>query len=194
MRPLLITSLGNPGAQYAATRHSAGHILLKALVSQTGAVPLSNVDARYKGPMSVGTSSTIFWQSPHLMNVSGSGVARAWRTFCADNTDPNNATLPLPRLVILHDELELNLGKYKIRTTIGASARGHNGLKSVLSMPGMNKLDIARVAVGIGPRPESRAGNVVADFVLSKMPNKQREVVEGLAGDVWGELDKLRQP
>lgn len=127
------------------------------------------------------------------MNVSGSGVAKAWRSFCADHTRTADVTAPTPRLVILHDELELDLGQYKMRTKAGASARGHNGLRSVLSMPGMPQLDIARVGIGIGPRPESRTGGIVAEFVLSKLPNKQREVIEGLAGNVWWELDKLRQ-
>lgn len=86
---------------------------------------------------------------------------------------------------MLHDELELDIGRCAIKSGVGKSARGHNGLKSFLAMPGMRALDFARVGVGIGPRPLSRDSDEVAKYVLKKMTSAQKMKVEGCAGPVW---------
>lgn len=87
--------------------------------------------------------------------------------------------------MVLHDELEIPLGSYKIRKdTVGTSARGHNGLRSVLSQPGMVKERITRVGVGIG-RPVSREPEVVAEYVLRRMSAGELASVEGCAEGVW---------
>lgn len=120
------------------------------------------------------------------MNDSGRAVARAWRDFKA--TVP--ADEPPPRLVLLYDDMELRCGTFKVRKdTVGLSARGHNGLTSVLAMPGMTKEKITRVAIGIGPRPENRDPDTVAKFVLRQMRPQEQKAVEGCAEGVWWELD-----
>lgn len=184
MRSLLIASLGNPGAQYAHTLHSAGHTLLAALVAHTSSPPLVKFSTYAKGLVSASAAeSMLFWQSPSLMNVSGPPLATAWRVFTSSPLNEN------PHLVILHDELELDAGRFSFKTNSGASARGHNGLKSFLAMPNMKELEFTRVGVGIGPRPKSREPDVVADFVLRKMNQRERASIEGIARDV---LEKLR--
>lgn len=132
------------------------------------------------------------------MNDSGPGLASAWRSFLAGRTpaSPEQQIAPTtsksPALIVLHDELELPLGKYKISRGKGKSARGHNGLKSLLAQKGMLDMEFWRVGVGIGPRPVSRDGDVVARFVLGKMAGADAARVEGLAGAVWGELERVR--
>lgn len=185
MRSLFIASLGNPGLEHAHTLHSAGHTLLAAICAHLQAPRLSKSSAF--GPRALAStdpaSSTTFWQSPDYMNTSGKPLAAAWRSFKSSSMAEDS------HLVILHDEIELKTGKFSIKTNAGASARGHNGLKSFLAMPGCRELVFTRVGIGIGPRPLSRDPQVVADFVLRKMTGRERTEIEGLAEGVWEKLD-----
>ena len=95
------------------------------------------------------------------MNVSGPAVATAWKTFLRDLPNEHRTRA---KLVVLHDELEIPLGKLKVK--VGGSARGHNGLKSCVSSLG--GMAFTRIGVGIG-RPESRESRDVANYVLKKM-------------------------
>lgn len=117
------------------------------------------------------------------MNDSGRGIAAAWRAFCA--SVPRSAEGLEPRLIVVHDEMEVVCGKFKLSGGAGKSARGHNGLKSLLSMPGMKALDFSKLGVGIGPRPLSREPDVVARFVLNKLTGAQKAAIEGLAEQAW---------
>lgn len=186
MRPLLVVSIGNP-APLTNTLHSAGHVLLNTLASYANA-PRPNPNRRYANGLTsqAVVEDVMFWQSPSFMNVSGPAVASAWRSFCKDHPDAN------PHLVILHDELELNTGRYKVSTGRGRSARGHNGLKSIMAQRGFRELEFSRIGVGIGPRPVSRKGDDVARFVLGKIGSTERERIEGIAESVWREILRLR--
>lgn len=137
------------------------------------------------------------------MNDSGPDLATAWRKFgggdggaaseggSSSGSDSGEDTEPA--LVIIHDELELPLGKFSVKTGAGMSARGHNGLKSVLQARGIRATRFTRVGVGIGPRPVSRDSDAVARFVLRKMTPSERKKVEALAGDVWKEVERVRE-
>lgn len=118
------------------------------------------------------------------MNVSGAGVKKAYAAWLAElrrRTSPSQEG----RLVVVHDELESALGKVSVRES-GASARGHNGLKSCQQQLGGVKW--WRVGVGIG-RPESRDPNVVSRYVLGKMQERERSGLERAAPGV---VDALR--
>ncbi|KAF1933572.1 peptidyl-tRNA hydrolase, partial [Didymella exigua CBS 183.55] len=144
--PLLVCSIGNPGPAYANTLHSAGHIVTSYIAGRKSYQPftkgLSGLVARpdnttFSLSLLKGYSKTqggppeddwTFWQSLSLMNVSGVGVKKAYAAWLAElrrRTDPQQEG----RLVVVHDELESALGKVAVRES-GASARGHNGLKS----------------------------------------------------------------
>lgn len=119
------------------------------------------------------------------MNISGAAVAKAWATFLS--SQQGRESTEEGRLVVLHDELEAPLGTIKVRSG-GASAKGHNGLKSIRDkMPGMPYM---RIGIGIG-RPESREPGVVAEYVLRKMTREERGRIEGAVGGVLGELRRL---
>ena len=103
------------------------------------------------------------------MNLSGPVVAAAWKTFlkAQEGEDARRRA----RLVVLHDELEADLGQLKIRDggSGGVGLKGHNGLKSILGAFGGRADFLWRVGVGIGPRPESRDSEIVARFVMRRM-------------------------
>ncbi len=103
---LLVCSIGNPGS-YINTLHSAGHSVLSVLASSLPYPSFQKSRAFGNGLVSAGSEFTL-WQSTSLMNVSGSGVAAAWRQFQKESRGD------LTRLVIVHDELELGLGQVKV--------------------------------------------------------------------------------
>ncbi|KAM3417844.1 hypothetical protein BST61_g6065 [Cercospora zeina] len=181
--PLLVCSIGNPGSQYANTLHSAGHTVLNRLASRLGYGPFSKEKAWGKGLVSrLDSSNWVLWQSSDYMNESGKGVKAAYQAW--------NRTLPEGngRLIVVHDELEKPLGAVNVKTQQGLSARGHNGLKSIMSTIG--NTPFVRIGVGIG-RPASREPNDVARYVLRKMDNKEKAAVEASVEQVVAQLKKL---
>ncbi|CAD0110132.1 unnamed protein product [Aureobasidium uvarum] len=179
--PLLVCSLGNPGAAYANTLHSAGHNVVAALATLLQAGQFTKDRSYGNGTLTRSYNPEMpwtLWQSPTFMNESGKGVSAAYRTWARENNMQG-------RLVVVHDELEKPLGSVTIRDKEGLSARGHNGLKSCLASLGGVKF--VRVGVGIG-RPVSREPNDVARYVLKKMTPVERQKVEGAAEDVLNKL------
>ncbi|KAF2263825.1 peptidyl-tRNA hydrolase [Lojkania enalia] len=182
--PLLVCSIGNPGAQYANTLHSAGHTILSVLQSRGIYQPFQKglsgliarpITTRWRGSIfgysrlgsrdlepGDGQDDFTLWQSLSLMNVSGQAVKKAWTQFQIETKRRGWE----PRLVVVHDELEADFGLVRVKD--GASSpRGHNGLKSIQAALG-NKVKWWRVGVGIG-RPETRDPAVVSKYVLRKM-------------------------
>jgi PTH1 family peptidyl-tRNA hydrolase len=200
--PLLVCSIGNPGPTYANTLHSAGHIVTSYIAGRKSYQPftkgLSGLVSRpdnttFSLSLLKGYTKTqggppeddwTFWQSLSLMNVSGVGVKKAYAAWLAELRRRTSPTAE-GRLVVVHDELESALGKVTVRES-GASARGHNGLKSCQQQLGGVKW--WRVGVGIG-RPESRDPNVVSKYVLGKMRGEERSGLERAAPSV---VDALR--
>ena len=119
------------------------------------------------------------------MNVSGPSIAAAYRTFLSTLSPSERQDA---KLVVLHDELEVELGRVKLK--LQGSPKGHNGIKSVKSSTGGR--EFARIGVGIG-RPASREPNDVSNYVLRRMTRVEREAIEGAAGKVVDILERLSQ-
>jgi PTH1 family peptidyl-tRNA hydrolase len=185
--PLLICSVGNP-APYLTTLHSAGHLVLNRLAESLGYPPFRKDRSFGNGLVSTSAHPSernwILWQSTSLMNVSGSGVRAAFSTWSKSLPDGQG------KLVIVHDELEKPLGAVSLNVRQGASAKGHNGLKSILSSLGGN--EFVRIGVGIG-RPESRESRDVAAYVLKKMTSAERVKIEGSVDEVVAKLMQLER-
>lgn len=187
--PLLVCSVGNPGAQYANTLHSAGHTVLNTLAAHLGYQHFSKDRSMGNGlvskPQCPGTAGDwTLWQSTSYMNESGKGVRAAhqhWSRALADGEG---------KLVIVHDELEKPLGAVSLRTAQGLSAKGHNGLKSILSLIG--KTPFARIGIGIG-RPASRQSDDVAKYVLKKMDAAEKAAIDESVEHVVAKLKLLEQ-
>jgi len=111
------------------------------------------------------------------MNVSGPAVKKAYAKWKVENGIADGEG----RLVIVHDELERELGSVSVRTDHKASARGHNGLKSV--MASMPHEKFIRIGVGIG-RPASRERDAVSNYVLRKTKPNEVAALEGAAREV----------
>jgi PTH1 family peptidyl-tRNA hydrolase len=168
-----IVGLGNPGAEYDATRHNVGWWLLDraaydwefgSFVRQGPAL----VSGGTRGEENVRlVKPTVF------MNRSGAalGSLRGQEGF-----DPSTD------LMVLVDDAALDVGKVRIRP--GGSAGGHNGLKSVEAVLGTR--EYARLRVGVGLCP---AGVDLAEWVLEPMPPEDEDIVVGLLPDLVKALD-----
>ena len=186
--PLLICSVGNPGSTYANTLHSAGHTVLKKLSERLEFQPYqksrplgSGLVSKPLAPSDADADWTL-WQSTSLMNVSGKGVKAAHNTWSQDKPAGEG------RLVIVHDEMEKPLGAVNLNVRQGASAKGHNGLKSIMASIG--NVPFVRIGIGIG-RPVSRESKDVANYVMRKMTPGEKAKIEGSVEEVIAKLKEL---
>lgn len=172
---LLVVGLGNPGADYDGTRHNVGVEVVRLLAGRyDGNLRRSKERAdvaEVKLPRSVGEPVRVTLAVPHTyMNLSGEAVAPLVRRHGID--DPT-------RLVVIHDELDLDPGRLKVKN--GGGLAGHNGLKSIHEH--LRTRDFLRVRVGVGKPPGTQAGR---DHVLrrpGKAEREQLDVAVALAAD-----------
>jgi len=156
----LLVGLGNPGKDYAATRHNIGFMFLDYLAGKYG--------FSFKGTKwQAEAAKEQLWGSPLLlvkpqtyMNRSGAAVAPLAHFY---QVSP-------PGIIVVHDELDLPLGRSKI--TVSRGAGGHNGIRSLIEQLGSK--EFVRVRVGIG-RPPAVEG--VSNFVLSRFSAEEQPLV-----------------
>jgi PTH1 family peptidyl-tRNA hydrolase len=157
----LVVGLGNPGPGHAGNRHNVGHMVLDLLAERAGG-RLKRHKARadvLEGRLG-GTRAVL--AKPHTyMNESG-GPVTALRDFYK---------VPLDRLVVVHDELDLPYGGLRIK--LGGGDNGHNGLRSIRRSVGSGEFH--RVRFGIG-RPPGRMD--AAAFVLRDFGSAERKELE----------------
>ena len=150
----LVVGLGNPGARYRDTRHNLGRRAVELIADELG----GSWRSRWKGRVSElrDSDERLGLLVPEtFMNESGRSVGPALRFY----------KLPPERLVVVHDELDLELGD--VRAKRGGGLAGHNGLRSLAEAIGTQ--DFLRVRIGIG-RPERGDRRPVADWVLQPFP------------------------
>ena len=171
----LFVGLGNPGTEYAASRHNAGFWWVDALASKLSAqmVPERSYQAlaarlnRPSGPI---------WllQPMTFMNRSGVAVATLARFFKIEPA----------QILVVHDELDLQPGQAKLK--LGGSAAGHNGLKDIHAMLGTQ--DFWRLRLGIG-HPGVKAE--VVNYVLKKPSAEDRESIDKASAQSLKAVDLL---
>jgi peptidyl-tRNA hydrolase, PTH1 family len=148
---LLAAGLGNPGREYARTRHNVGHMVCDEVARRHG----GSFRSKFSGELAelrVDGSRLALLKPQTYMNESGQSVAPAVRFF----------KLPPDHLLVVHDEVDLDLGRLQVR--MGGGLAGHNGLRSVAQHLGTP--EFMRLRVGVG-RPERGDSRPVADWVLS---------------------------
>ena len=158
----LVAGLGNPGDQYAATRHNVGQMVIDQLVKRHSIKLASHKSrthiAAYKLGFGIDAHQIILAKSHSYMNETG-GPIKALANFYS--VEPEN-------IIALHDELDI--GFAVIRTKLGGGDNGHNGLKSMTSA--FDTPDYYRVRLGIG-RPMGQQDP--ADFVLKQFSKEEKK-------------------
>ena len=158
----LVVGLGNPGKEYARTRHNVGAeavVLLAERVAEkfkAGRDKALVADARIAGRRVVLALPTTY------MNESGMAVGALMRRHKVE--EPT-------RLIVVHDELDLPPGVVRIK--VGGGLAGNNGLRSITQH--LKTQDYVRVRIGIGKPPSKERG---ADHVLSRLPKAERELLD----------------
>ena len=156
----MIVGLGNPGNEYAGTRHNVGWMLVDALAEHLG---INEWRSREKGMVAEGRSGSekILLVKPlTYMNNSGECVGPLMRWYKLEPED----------IMAAHDDMDIPIGTIRIRKK--GSAGGHNGIKSLLSHIGSE--NFGRLRIGIG-RPQP--GWSVINHVLAKFTNQEQEEI-----------------
>ena len=162
-KPRLIIGLGNPGAEYARTRHNVGFMAIDAIAPK---------DASWKKEKNALTLRTelnganvILVKPQTFMNNSGDSVGALMAFY----------KIPLENIVVIHDDMDLPLGTY--REKVGGGSAGHNGIKSIDAAIGN---EYHRIRIGIGhPRDFENPMNP-ADWVLGKFDDAQLKQIESV--------------
>jgi len=157
---MLVIGLGNPGAEFEHTRHNVGADTVMLLAQRYGERfrTVRGANARAADVRIGGRRIVLAFPSTY-MNDSGLAVGALVRRYGIED---------LEDLVVVHDELDLPVGRVKVKS--GGGTAGHNGLKSIHSH--LHDNGYLRVRIGIGKPPGQRSG---ADHVLRRPGSKERE-------------------
>jgi peptidyl-tRNA hydrolase, PTH1 family len=162
--PLLVVGLGNPGENYARTRHNVGFMVADLLAARLG----SKFKAHKRSGAEIATGrlaghSVVLAKPRCYMNESGRQVGPLAKFY----------SVPPADIIVIHDELDIDFGR--IRLKLGGGEGGHNGLRSIASALGTK--DFQRVRIGIG-RPPGRKDP--AAFVLETFTSTERPEVPAI--------------
>ena len=155
----LIIGLGNPGVEYAYTRHNIGFMVIDALAKEKG---ITSFQKKFNGAYAsymINGEKVYILKPETYMNLSGECIHPFMTYF----------RIKQEEILVIYDDLDTKLGRLRLRET--GSAGGHNGIKSVISHLGNQ--EFKRVRVGIG-RPT--VGTII-DYVLSSFKKEEEEMV-----------------
>ena len=162
----IVAFLGNPGREYAMTRHNAGWLAADSLCAKKGA----RIDrARFKaltGTCELGGERVFLMKPQTFMNLSGDAVAPAAAFY----------KIPRSNIIVIHDDIALPPGRLRIKR--GGSDGGHNGIKSLIARLGGS--DFIRVKIGVGEPPHPDYDRI--DWVIGKLTDSEAELLRKAAG------------
>jgi len=165
MADLLVVGLGNPGAEYTGTRHNVGFEVVEVLARRHGGRLRKGKERALVDEVNVDGHRVALAEPQTFMNLSGEAVARLVRRYDIDD---------LQTLVIVHDELDLPVGRLKVK--MGGGLAGHNGLRSIKAH--LHTDEFVRVRIGIGKPPSKEEG---VDHVLKRVGKVERSVLADMA-------------
>ncbi|MFT5202435.1 MAG: PTH1 family peptidyl-tRNA hydrolase [Candidatus Aldehydirespiratoraceae bacterium] len=174
---LLVVGLGNPGDEYADTRHNAGVWVINELVRRHGG-KLSRAKKEHAetAELRVGLKRLVVAVPTTYMNESGRAVGAMVRRHGIED---------LSRLVIVHDELDLPVGRLKVK--FGGGMAGNNGLKSIRDH--LRADEFSRIRLGVGkPAPDTMKG---ADYVLRRPARSERPELARIVNEAADAVEHL---
>jgi len=172
----LIVGLGNPGADYAKTRHNAGFLLVEKLAAQWQSP--WKIERKFQARVARaerGGQVILLAEPQTFMNLSGESVGALMRYY----------QLPLARILVAVDDADLPLGEIRLRP--GGGTGGHHGLESVTQHVGSR--EYARLRLGIGRQGEARQ---ITGHVLGKFSAAENALLEKVLARAAGQLECWR--
>jgi PTH1 family peptidyl-tRNA hydrolase len=161
-----IVGLGNPGSEYAATRHNAGFLVVDELARRWNAGAFQHKCKALVAEAHVQQQKVVLIKPMTYMNLSGESVRAFMDYYKASLEDA----------IIVYDDLDTEVGRIRLRYQ--GSAGGHNGIKSIIQHTGTQTFN--RVRLGISrPGP----GEAVVNYVLSKFSKSELQEVERMISD-----------
>ena len=162
----LVVGLGNPGKEYARTRHNVGEECVRLLAERHDATLKAGRDnslvAEARFGIGADAERVVLAFPLTYMNESGRAVAALVRRYRIDTPS---------QIIVVQDELDLEPGVVKIKA--GGGLAGHNGLRSIAQH--LRSQDFTRVRIGVGKPPSKERG---ASHVLTRVPKRQRELLD----------------
>lgn len=158
---IIIAGLGNPGREYAPTRHNVGFDVIDVLAEKYN-IRMNKL--KFKGVTGEGTidgKKVLLLKPSTYMNNSGISIREAVSFYKVEMKD----------LLIIYDDIDIDFGTIRIRKK--GSAGSHNGMKSIIYH--LTDDSFPRIKIGIGKKPE---GYDLADFVLSKFSQDERKIID----------------
>lgn len=158
---IIIAGLGNPGREYASTRHNVGFDVIDVLAERYN-IRMNKL--KFKGVTGEGTidgKKVLLLKPSTYMNNSGISIREAVSFYKVEMKD----------LLIIYDDIDIDFGTIRIRKK--GSAGSHNGMKSIIYH--LTDDSFPRIKIGIGKKPE---GYDLADFVLSKFSQDERKIID----------------
>ena len=165
-----MVGLGNPGPEYLWTPHNAGFMAIDRIAQQEGVAVQNRRCRAVTATCRMAGREVVLAKPETFMNLSGLAVAALVREFEAD---------PARDLLVIHDELDLTLGTFKIRER--GSPAGHNGARSVTGALGSEEWLRLRIGVGLDLPPEAIAAGgrrPGRDYLLSPMRKADLTVLD----------------
>ncbi len=158
----LVCGLGNPGKSYKNTRHNLGFDSINYLIEKNNFIVKKTDKTKELFKGSFGDNDCLICKPMTFMNLSGGVIGKL----------VNYYKIPKSKIIIIHDDIDLAIGKIKIK--IGGGSGGHNGITSIDSVIGKN---YKRIRIGVG-RPELK--EFVSSFVLEKFNKDERKIIDKL--------------
>jgi PTH1 family peptidyl-tRNA hydrolase len=159
---LLVVGLGNPGKEYAGTRHNVGFDVIDLLARRHQGRLKSGKERALVDEVRIGPKRVALAEPITYMNLSGESVAPLVRRFGIE--DPSS-------LLIVHDELDLPTGT--VRVKVGGGLAGHNGLRSIKAH--LHTDEFLRIRIGVGKPASKEQG---ADHVLKRVGGSDRQLLD----------------
>ena len=158
----LIAGLGNPGVEYALTRHNVGWDVIDHLAEHLNAGrPLEKFGGACWGPFTIAQERVCLLKPYTFMNNSGVAIGEIARFYKIETRD----------ILVIVDDINLNVGRLRLRAK--GSAGGHNGLKSVIAH--LSSQDFPRLRIGVGSCPERYD---LVDWVLGRFSASERDLID----------------
>jgi len=173
MAHLLIAGLGNPGIEYQDTRHNIGFSIIDSIAEQLNFPVYSNKFSSLISSKMIGQNKITLVKPQTYMNLSGNAISKAINFY----------KLELENLIVIHDDLDLQFAKIKMK--IGGGSGGHNGIKSLDQHLGQ---EYYRLRIGIG-KPLFQQN--VSNFVLNKFTNEEEIIIAKLINNVISKLELI---